>query len=85
MDFSEQLDQIDSPKTRLAMQEVTSSYQNGNYGSATNALYSTVILDLVEKLQTLSSMYDDHKAKKLLDSAKRAKLRMLLMLAGKII
>lgn len=29
MDFSEQLDQIDSPKTRLAMQEVTSSYQNG--------------------------------------------------------
>ncbi|MBS0936611.1 hypothetical protein [Lactiplantibacillus plantarum] len=70
MDFYEQLEQIDSPKTRLAMREVISSYQNGNYRSATNALYSTVILDLVEKLQTLATMYGDDKAKKLLNEAR---------------
>lgn len=70
MDFYEQLEQVDSPKTRLAMREVISSYQNGNYRSATNALYSTVILDLVEKLQTLATMYGDDKAKKLLNEAR---------------
>lgn len=57
-------------KTYEYFKEVLSSYQHGNYRSATVILYSVVICDLVYKLEELADKYDDDKAKGILDSIK---------------
>ncbi|TPR26243.1 hypothetical protein DY120_00670 [Apilactobacillus micheneri] len=58
---------INSKDTRKIFNEVISSYQNENYRSAINSLYSTVLYDLIYKLKYLSNFYDDSTAENILD------------------
>ncbi len=60
-------DKIYSKKTREYFAEVVSDYSNGNYRSAVVMLYSVTVCDLLFKLQELSEVYRDEKAKKILD------------------
>lgn len=57
---------IYSPKTRIYFREVISSYNNENFRSAIVMLYSTVISDLIIKLQDLRDADGDEKATKIL-------------------
>lgn len=61
-------DRIDSKNTARYFEEVYSCYVHGNYRSATVMLWSVVVLDIVQKLQTLDSMYHDKKAIKILEA-----------------
>jgi hypothetical protein len=51
--------QIDSKETAKYFEEVYSSYINGNYRSAVVMLWSVVIYDIINKLQTLKDTYND--------------------------
>ncbi len=66
-------DRIFSPITAEYFEEVYSCYVNGNYRSAIVMLWSVVVLDTVEKLQTLKAMYQDPVAITILDSIKNLK------------
>ena len=61
-------DKIFSPITAEYFREVYSFYINSNYRSAIVMLWSVVVLDTVEKLQTLKAMYQDPVAITILDS-----------------
>lgn len=50
---------IHSANTSEYFEEVYSSYVHGNYRSAVVMLWSVVILDLIQKLQTLEDAYED--------------------------
>lgn len=50
---------ISSTNTAEYFEEVYSSYIHGNYRSAVVMLWSVVILDLIQKLQTLEDAYGD--------------------------
>lgn len=57
---------IYSPKTRIYFREVISSYNNENFRSAIVMLYSTVISDLIIKLQDLRDADGDKNATRIL-------------------
>ena len=59
-------DNIFSKNTSEYFEEVYSCYVNRNYRSAVVMLWSVVVLDVVEKLETLDSLYGDTKAKEIL-------------------
>ena len=61
------MDDIHSPQTREYFKEVMSSYSIGNYRSAVVMLYSVAVCDMLLKLQELDEMYNDSKAKELLN------------------
>lgn len=58
--------QISSKETAKYFEEVYSSYINGNYRSAIVMLWSVVIYDVINKLQTLKDTYNDPHAIKFL-------------------
>ena len=57
---------IFSKNTSQYFEEVYSSYTHGNYRSAVVMLWSVVVLDIVEKLQTLKNVYGDDNARTIL-------------------
>lgn len=59
---------ISSANTADYFEEVYSSYIHGNYRSAVVMLWSVVILDLIQKLQTLEDAYGDPVATNILNS-----------------
>lgn len=67
------IDEIYLSKTRDNFKEVLSSYSNGNYRSATVMLYSTVICDILLKLQELKDMYNDSVARAILKEVEAEK------------
>ncbi|WP_433763694.1 hypothetical protein [Flavobacterium ginsenosidimutans] len=50
---------INSSETKVFFKEVASSYFNDNYRAAVVTLYSVVMVDILNKLETLSDMYGD--------------------------
>lgn len=68
MDFSIELsaERIDNPLTKEYFREVASSYAAGNYRSAVVMLWTTVVCDLVYKLQELRDLHQDGIAKVIL-------------------
>lgn len=62
--------QIQDRRTRDYFDEVLSCYYSGNYRSAIVMLYSTVICDLVYKLNELASIYSDNGATQILNDIK---------------
>jgi len=66
-----ELEKVRNKGTRKHLDEVVSSYNNDNYRAATVVLYSVVIYDLTQKLKTLSEVYSDDIAKKILEDVKR--------------
>lgn len=73
MDWRE-TDKIYNSKTRDYFSEVLSDYTNGNYRSAVVMLYSVVISDLLFKLKELVDMYDDGRAKRILDEVETKRM-----------
>ncbi|KRO15140.1 hypothetical protein [Lacticaseibacillus saniviri] len=65
------LSKVYKTETANALRETISTYQNGNYRSTINSLYSAVILDLVSKLQELAEVYQDGSAKEILEKASK--------------
>ena len=76
---------IYSPKTKRYFKEVSSSFHNGNYRSAIVMLYSTVIADLILKLQDLRDTSEDKKAETILSlKLKVSELQNLKMVLNMI-
>lgn len=73
MDFNYNLMKVHSPETKKYLKEVISCYDNGNYRSAINSLYSVAIVDIYQKLNDLASILDDDDAKKKLKSIEELK------------
>ena len=73
MDFTIEsaVEHIPSKETRTYFKEVISSYINGNYRSAIVMLYSVVICDLIYKMIDLRDMYQDKRAKAILDDIEK--------------
>lgn len=68
----ENIDDVYFSKTREYLNEVISSYSNGNYRSANVMLYSVVLCDLLLKLRDLSDMYDDKIATEILSEYEKS-------------
>ena len=66
-------DNIISKNTSEYFEEVYSCYVHRNYRSAVVMLWSVVVLDVVEKLEILDSLYGDTKAKEILKIIKSRK------------
>lgn len=61
------IEKIYNSKTKDYFIEVYQTFVNGNYRSSTVMLYSVLICDLVFKLRDLRDLYNDSKAKKILE------------------
>lgn len=68
-DFSieSSLARINNINTRTYFNEVYQTFVSGNYRSSTVMLYSVLICDLVYKLRDLRDIYNDSKAKKIIE------------------
>lgn len=56
---------VKNPRIKPLLEEVLSSYYNGNYRSAVVVNYTAVIMDLLDKVSDLSNIYQDPAAKKI--------------------
>lgn len=61
------IDNIQNSNTKRYFNEVYQTFVNGNYRSSIVMLYSVLICDLVYKLRDLRDIYNDLKAKKILE------------------
>lgn len=73
LDYSIELqaENIYDNKTKEYFQEVLSSYIQGNYRSALVVLWTVAVTDIIFKLQELSEVYEDSKAKGILNEIKK--------------
>ncbi|WP_307992510.1 hypothetical protein [uncultured Clostridium sp.] len=72
--LEEQIEKVSNPITKEYLREVISSYNNGNYRSAILVLYTTIIYDLLQKLTILKDVYNDDKARIILDSIRNKQM-----------
>lgn len=56
---------VKNPRIKPLLEEVLSSYYNGNYRSAVVVNYTAVIMDLLDKVSDLSNIHQDPAAKKI--------------------
>lgn len=70
--IEKELENVKNKITKECLKEVISSYNNENYRSAVVMLYSTVIVDLLNKLKELDEIYNDKKAKEILNEVKKS-------------
>ena len=61
--LDEAINSVKNQKTKMYLEEVISSYNNGNYRSCIVVLYSIVIYDIYHKIKILAEFYDDSAAK----------------------
>ena len=66
---------INKKESQEYFKEVLISYQNGSYRSAIVMLYSVVISDILYKLKDMVSIFNDEKAKKILDEIQEMQSR----------
>ncbi|TEB04680.1 hypothetical protein Psch_03442 [Pelotomaculum schinkii] len=64
--LDEEIKNVTSKKTKVYLEEVLSTYYNGNYRSCIVVLYSVVLFDLIQKLTILKESYSDKKAEEIL-------------------
>ena len=67
-------EKIQNINTKEYFKEVYQTFVNGNYRSATVMLYSVLICDLIFKLKDLRDIYNDSKAKKILEEVEKLQL-----------
>lgn len=60
-------ERIYEERSREYFREILSSYMNGNYRSAVVMLWTVIVCDLIYKLQSLQSVYNDKTAKDILE------------------
>lgn len=63
--MTEELEKVKDKETQALLEEVISCYSNGNYRAAIVTLYTTMIYDLLSKINVLSNYYDVQQAKDL--------------------
>ena len=63
---AEELEKVKDKETQKLLEEVISCYSNGNYRATIVTLYTTMMYDLLKKINVLSDYYDIPKAKALL-------------------
>lgn len=64
--LAEELEKVKDKETQKLLEEVISCYSNGNYRATIVTLYTTMMYDLLKKINVLSDYYDIPKAKALL-------------------
>lgn len=64
--LDEEIKNVKSTKVQKYLKEIVSSYYSNNYRATIVLLYSIVIFDFIEKLQTLSEVYENESATKFL-------------------
>ncbi len=69
--LSEEVQKVKNPKTQEYLDEVISTFENGNYRSCLVTLYSVVIYDVFCKLTTLRDTYGDSNAATILSTVER--------------
>ncbi|XID95033.1 hypothetical protein ACF3MZ_11180 [Paenibacillaceae bacterium WGS1546] len=69
--LEDEMENVVSSQTKEYLKEVVSSYNHGNYRSAIVVLYTVVIFDLIEKMKTLSEIYNDEKAREILEEIEK--------------
>lgn len=62
----EELEKVKDKETQKLLEEVISCYSNGNYRATIVTLYTTMIYDLLSKINVLSNYYDIPQAKDLI-------------------
>lgn len=62
---------VKNTRIKSLLEEVLSSYYQGNYRSAIVVNYTAVIMDLLDKVSDLSNIYQDPSAKKISEKIKR--------------
>jgi len=72
-DFSieSSINKIQNANTKEYFKEVYQTFVNSNYRSSTVMLYSVLICDLVYKMRDLRDLYNDSKAKKILEEIEK--------------
>ena len=66
-DFEEAIKSVKSKRIQIYLQEVLSTYHNGEYRSCIVMLYATTFADALEKIKTMSEVYQNEKATKFLE------------------
>ena len=66
-DFEEAIKNVKSKRIQTYLQEVLSTYHNGEYRSCIVMLYATTFADALEKIKTMSEVYQNDKATKFLE------------------
>ena len=64
--MTEELEKVKDKETQALLEEVISCYSNGNYRAAIVTLYTTMIYDLLSKINVFSNYYDVQQAKDLM-------------------
>ncbi|EMN0580159.1 hypothetical protein FZB88_04120 [Enterococcus faecium] len=71
--LDDEINKVKNPRIVPLLEEVRSSFYQGNYRSAIAVNYSALVLDLIDKLSDLANIYEDDTSKKILEEI--AKLR----------
>nr|WP_300791387.1 hypothetical protein [uncultured Acetatifactor sp.] len=71
--MTDEIKNVKNQEIQTLLEEVVSCYANGNYRAAVVTLYTTMIYDLLWKINTLSNYYDITQAKELIDEISKQK------------
>ena len=66
-DFEDAVKKVKSKRTQKYLKEVLSTYNNNEYRSCIVMLYATTFADSLEKIKTMSEVYQNEKAKEFLE------------------
>lgn len=69
--LDDEIKKVKNPRIIPLLEEVRSSFYQGNYRSAIAVNYSALILDLIDKLSDLANIYEDNTSKKILEDIAR--------------
>lgn len=68
--LEEAINKVENKKIYFLLMEVTSSYYQGNYRSAIVVTHTAIIMNLLDKLSDLATIYQDKTAQKILDEVR---------------
>lgn len=72
-DIEMALKKVKSVRIQKYLQEVLSTYHNGEYRSCIVMLYATTFADSLEKIKTMSEVYQNPKASKFLEDYEKGR------------
>lgn len=71
--MTDEIKNVKNQEIQTLLEEVISCYSNGNYRAAIVTLYTTMIYDLLWKINTLSNYYDIAQAKTVMNEISKQK------------
>lgn len=82
--MTDEIENVKNQEIQTLLEEVISCYSNGNYRAAMVTLYTTMIYDMLWKINTLSNYYDIAQAKTLMNEISKQKKTLQNHHNGKI-